>query len=129
MRRIIQLLTCLVLVACELPPIEEGPTPTSEPTPTPCPTPPPPPEPAAGLFNAPDVVPVAAPFTVTLCKPFEPNTVLYVDSYKLGTFGHHRPTGCMSLVIPGLNTPGKRILKVGDLTRPILVFGPQTITK
>lgn len=118
----------LLATACTLPDIPDLPGAQPTPEPTPCPTPAPPPKPAAGLLNAPDVVPVAAPFAVTLCKPWTPNTVLYVDQYKLVTFGHHRPTGCMIVIVPGLNTPGDRILKVGDLTRPIHVFGAQNLT-
>lgn len=103
------------------------PTPDPAATPEPCPTPTPPPKPAPGILNAPDVVPINAAFPVTLCKPYTPNTTLYIDSYKLGTFGHHRPTGCMLLLVPGLNTPGDRVLKVGDLARPITVFGQQDV--
>lgn len=123
-----RILFALLATSCTFPDLPE---PILEPTPepTPCPTPTPPPKPAAGLFNAPDVIAVAAPFAVTLCKPFEPNTFLHIDHYKLGTFGHHRPTGCMIVTVPGLNTPGDRVLKVGDLTRPIHVFGRQNFTQ
>jgi hypothetical protein len=119
-----KLVLLLLLVACGCAAMRlPEPTPTS----TPCPTPTPTPKPAPGLFNAPDVVPVSAPFPVTLCRAFEPGTVLYIDSYKLGTFGHHRPTGCMLVLVPGLTTAGERTLKVGDLSRPITVFAQQDV--
>lgn len=115
----------LLLTACGcslLPPLETT-LPVPEPTPTPCPTPTPAPKPTKVVFNAPDVVGVGTPFAVLLCEPFRPGVVLSIDSFVLGTFGHHAQTDCMIVTVPGLNTPGTRLLKTDGHQREIVVFG------
>ena len=80
-------------------------------------------------FLAPDVVAVGTPFTVTLCEPFAPNVKVKANSYLLGTMGHHRRTDCMMLIVPGLNTPGVRLLEAGLHERQILVFDREMLPK
>lgn len=122
-----------VLTTCsssESPEPTPSPSPSASPvpTPTPCPTPTPAPEPKPSVFQAPDFALVKTPFAVTLCEPFVFNVPLYVDSYKVGTFGHDRNSGCMLLVVPGLKTAGKRILRTGQHSRAIVIFEAQNVT-
>lgn len=91
-----------------------------EPTPTPTPTPLEPTPPPALL--APDTVLRFAPFSITLCEHYQPNVKVYADSYLLGTMSHHAMTGCMILIVPGLNTAGRRIIKAGSHERGITVL-------
>jgi hypothetical protein len=96
------------------------PAPTASPTPsvptsTPAPTPPPRP-----ILSAPETAIVGIPFQVEYCQPYQANTRLYIDAYFLGTMGHDNKTGCMVLSVV-LNRPGSRVLKVGELSRPIEV--------
>lgn len=97
-------------------------------TPDPCPTPTPEPEPVPGQFEAPQFAMKNTPFSVTLCAPFEFRTELYADAYKLGTFGLDEKSGCMLLVVPGLNGTGKRTLKARGFERQITVFDGRTLT-
>jgi hypothetical protein len=95
---------------------------TPEPTPEPpapaTPEPTPPPRP---VLDAPETAVVGMPFTVSYCQPYVANTRLYIDEYFLGTMGHDNRSGCIMLKVV-LNTPGERVLKVGDMTRPIKVI-------
>lgn len=96
------------------------PTPTATPapsTPSPTPDPTPPPKP---ILSAPDTAIVGIPFTVEYCQPYQANTRLYIDAYFLGTMAHDNRSGCMVLSVV-LNRPGSRVLKVGELSRPIVV--------
>ena len=89
----------------------------SVPTPSPTPAPTPPPRP---ILYAPETAIVGIPFTVEYCQPYQANTRLFIDAYFLGTMGHDNISGCMMLKVT-LNTPGNRVLRVGDLSRPITV--------
>ena len=91
------------------------PEPTATPSPTLAPTPPPRP-----VLSAPETAIVGIPFTVEYCQPYQANTRLYIDAYFLGTMAHDNRSGCMMLKVT-LNTPGNRVLRVGDLSRPITV--------
>lgn len=109
-----------VLTGCETYrtlPIEQPAPPCPTPEPTPAPTPKPIP-----VLIAPEFVVVGTPFSVTLCEPFQPNTRLYIDAFLLGTFGDLRNTGCMTLIVPGLNTTGVRTLKTGGHQSKITVL-------
>jgi hypothetical protein len=75
------------------------------------------------VLIAPEYIVVGTPFSVTLCEPYQPNVKLYIDAFLLGTFGDLRNTGCMTLIVPGLNTAGVRKLKAGSHEAIITVLG------
>lgn len=81
-------------------------------------------------FGAPDIVPVGTPFTVWLCgEPWSPGLQVKANGHLLGTFAHHRLTNCSFLIVPGLNTPGIRLLEAGLHERQIFVFDAEDVTR
>lgn len=111
------------ITSCDIPATTlPGPVQTAPPCPTPEPTPAPTPKPIPVLI-APEYIVVGTPFSVTLCEPYQPNIRLHIDEYLLGTFGELRNTGCMTLIVPGLNTTGVRKLKTGGHEATITVLG------
>lgn len=73
-----------------------------------------------GIY-APDAVPLKTPVVIVLCgKSF--TREVYADEYKLGLLGDNRYSGCKQLVQPGFNTPGKRVIKIGNLEHVLDVF-------
>jgi hypothetical protein len=81
-------------------------------------------------FGAPDVVPVGTPFTVWLCgQPWAPGLQVKANGHLLGTMAHHRLTDCSFLIVPGLNTPGIRLLEAGLFERQIFVWDASNLPK
>ena len=81
------------------------------------------------VFGAPDVVGTQMPFTIWLCgEPWSPGLQVKASSHILGTMAHHRETGCSYLIVPGLNTPGVRLLEAGLHERQILIFDKAMLT-
>lgn len=89
------------------------PTPTLTPSPTPKPTPRPP------KIMIDRAVVALHPFTVRWTAPFEYNTHLWADKYRLGTMGKD-VDGTHVLYAVVLNTPGKRRLTVRNKAGEIL---------
>jgi hypothetical protein len=117
-------LLVLCLIALALVAFAIGCTSVTELCPEPTPTPtsaPIEPEPVPALL-APDRVLRFAPFSITLCENYRPNVQVYADSYLLGTMAHHAMTGCMILIVPGLNTAGRRVISAGSHNRVIEVL-------
>jgi hypothetical protein len=81
------------------------------------------------VFSAPDHVAIKTPFTVMLCQPYAPGVKLFANSYLLGTMGHHKETGCMISIVPGLSTPGVRVLQAGIFERQIYVWDASSLPK
>lgn len=102
----------------ELPEPEPTPEPTTEPTPiVPTPTA----EPIWFGIYAPSATPLHTPFVIAFCGKTFANEV-FVGKYRLGYLGDNRQSGCRQLVIPGFNTAGKRVIKIGNLRHEIDVF-------
>lgn len=113
----------VLLVGCEgvSVPLTPCPTPTAtpEPTPTPVSTPR-----QLSVFIVPEEAPVNSPVPVVLCEPYKPNTELWADMrFKLGTFGENKASNCMELIVR-FNTPGVRLLTVGEHKAEIFVGKP-----
>ena len=93
-----------------------------EPTPAPTPIVPiPTAEPVRFGIYAPAAVPTFASFSVIFCGKTFANEV-FIDDFRIGYLGDNRKSGCLQLIIPGLNTPGRRVIKVGTVSQSIDVF-------
>lgn len=80
------------------------------------------------VFSAPDLAAIGTPFTITLCgEPWSPGLQVRANGHLLGTMAHHRETGCSYLIVPGLNTPGLRLLEAGLHERQIWIWTKKDI--
>lgn len=110
-------LTALIMsmsLSCDIQPPElPSPSPSTFPIPTS--------EPIRFGIYAPAQIPVNTPVVIVFCgKTFAKE--VFADTYRLGYLGHNRASGCLQLVQPGFNTPGKRVIKIGNLEHSIEVF-------
>lgn len=65
-------------------------------------------------FVVPKFTPTMAPVVISLCKPFVPDTGVFIGEIKLGTMGWNDKSNCMQLVYPGFSLEGTRTIKVGE---------------
>lgn len=93
-------------------------TPIRTPSPTPSVSPTPKPKPTPTLIL--DRTPVAGhPFTVRYTAPYQPNTHLWADKWRLGYLGRDN-NGQFVLYAVVLNTAGKRLLTVRNAAGDVL---------